>query len=405
MTDTTRPSPLPTHFPEPGASDLQTGDFGLNGDLKATMLAALEATWDKDDPGATQLPADDADTISPDTPATAAPDPTSAVPPQAAADGAAGAEAGGDGAAPDLPASPAAPNPDAAEAPFDLNTFARDYFGTDLNPAQARELFGLLNGLQNLSPAQQAQVDAVLAGGAQGQYPITAPQQEYAPQPQIPGQLQIPGQPAPQPAIGQPPLGLPPRPDDSDYEGQQVYDRYIAPMATMVDQRMATIEQQVAATTAAQQLREREGNAATITQASEVWRAEHPEITDGEWARLTDNVIRSGTLMPMVAAHGDFSKATRAVLEQHFWADDQLRAKAIANISSGRAANTGLPDATSPIASDASEIERQRQARAASVAGGGGGQTPRGGDITTPTSTEGRKAAMVAALSAEGNFG
>ena len=400
MTDTTpvRPSPLPEHFPEAGGTDLQTDDFGLNGDLKATMLAALEATWDKDNPGATQLPPEDAaPTTSPDTPAQAAPDPSSAVPPQAAADGTTGAEAGGDGAAPDLPVSPVVPN--SPDVPFDLNIFARDYFGTDLSPAQARELFSRLNGLQNLSPQQQAQLDAMLAGGPQGQYPVTAPMQgapeQYAPQPNAGGQN----------AIGQPPLGLPARPDDNDYEGQQVYDRYIAPMATMVDQRMASIEQQVAATTAAQQLREREGNAATITAASDSWRTEHPEITDGEWARLTDNVIRSGTLMPMVAAHGDFSKATRAVLEQHFWADDQLRAKAIANISSGRAAGTGLPDPASPITTDATEIERQRQARAASVAGGGGGQTPRGGDIATPTSKDGRKAAMVAALSAEGDFG
>lgn len=388
MSDTTTPSTRPsvTHGMVEDPAELQTGDFGLDGDLRATMLDALEKNWNADDPGATDIPADTDPAATPPTPA-----PTS---PEGEGAGAGGDAAAGDGAAPDPAAAPPAPTPPAdGQDDFTLDAYAREYFGTQLTKEQARDLFGVLGGLQALTPEQRQQLDQVLAGGNPGQqYPVTTgtPVTQPTAPPSVPG-----SSPTSSPII-------PPRPDD-EYEAQ-LYDRYIAPLAATIDGRVKSIEEQVALTTQQQLLQQQRANDSIIANASTSWRAQYPDLTDGEYDALTDRIIRSGVFPAVVNAHGgDFSAATQAVLEQHFWADPNLRSKAIANLASGRApgdATTQTPEAAASSASDAAH----RQARAASVSGGGGAVTPRGDQASTPNTADGRKKAMISEIAAEGDF-
>ncbi len=393
----TRPPVTHGHVDDPG--DLQLGDHGLNGDLRAAMLSALEKNWQPD--GAPDgLPDDNNDA------ATAAgspqPDPattTTQAPTPGVEDGAgAGGEApgAGDGAAPD-PAlgAPAAPAPTPApDDQFSLDAYARDYFGTSLTPDQARELFGIVGGLQSLTPEQRRILDQTLAGGQPGQYPATIGQPT---QPQH--QQQPPLQPQPpyqDPAQSPPraPAFLPPRPDD-EYEAN-IYDRYLAPLATQTEARLAAIQADIERTTQAQLARENAEMISHITRASDEWRSAHQDLTDGEYDALVDRVTRSGVFAPLVQAHGSPYVATQAALDQFFWADPNLRARAIANTASGRAEGDATQqDAGSPVAQQQASTEATRQARAASVAGGGGRSTPRGDQQPTPTDTAGRKSAMV----------
>lgn len=406
------PTPTPTRdsnpipgglIPDPGASALQEGDFGLDGDLRATMLAALESRWNADNPGATTLPDDDASTQSAADQAAGAnqPDPatpsTAVAPTPALEDGAGVGGDAGEGAAPVDPAllPPGTPPSTSAPTPasdFDLNAYARDYFGTNLTPDQARELFGVLGGLQALTPEQRYTLDQTLAGGAPNQYPATT------------GQPVQPITPGPAPSSSPPanPLGLPPRPDD-EYEAR-IYDQYIAPLAAATQAQLSDVQANIARTTQAQLDRQRAEADAQIASSASAWRAQHPILTDGEYDALTDRIIRSGTFGPLVQAHGSVAAATSAALDQFFWADPTLRQKAIANIASGRqAGDPSTSDPTSPVAQQAASDAAQRQGRAASVAGGGGNSTPRG-PAPAPTDAASRKQAMIQELAAQGDF-
>lgn len=372
---------------DPGASALQEGDFGLDGDLRTTMLRALEQRWNPDDPGQTTL--DDDDSTSADTAAT--PDPASDSP--TGEDGAgAGGEGDGEGAAPVDPSAAATPPgtpPSDARDDFSLDEYASQYFGTRLTRDQARNLFATLNGLQNLTPQQREELDHVLSGGQAGQFPATTGQPIQQTQPSI---------------TPESPPGLPSRPLDDDYEAQQYYDRFIAPLAQTTQAQLSTIQQQIAQTTAAQQARERAEHEAQITRASEEWRARHAGLTDGEYDALVERITRSGVFAPMVQSQGNVTAATHAVLDQFFWADENLRARAIANLASGRAAgDPATVDPSSPVAQQQAADDAQRQARAASVAGGGGSTTSRGA-APAPKDAAGRKAAMIQELAAEGDF-
>lgn len=406
MTDTTQsPTQTPTQAPglvpgglvdDPGASALQEGDFGLDGDLRATMLAALESRWNTDDPGATTLDADSDAKPGPD-PATPSP---AAATPAAGEDGAGVGDDGvGEGAAPVDPALTADPGtaPPNTETDFDLDSYAEQYFGTRLNPTQARELFAVLGGLQSLSPDQRAQVDQIVAGGAPNQYPVTTGQP-------VPQQVPITS-PATPSAAPLAPTGLPPRPPDDDYEAQRLYDTYIAPLAASTQAQLASINENIAATTRAQQAQDQERIVAQIETSATSWRAQHPILTSGEYDALTDRITRSGTFPALINAHrGDIAAATSAALDQFFWADPTLRARAIANVASGRqAGDPRSPDPTSPVAQQAASADTQRQARAASVAGGGGSTTSRG-QTPTPKDSASRKQAMIQSLAAEGDF-
>lgn len=405
MTDQqTRPNTVPGgQVDEPGASALQEGDFGLDGDLRTQMLQALEGRWNADDPGATTIENDDADTA-----ATPGPDPATPSTPAAPAqvdDGAGEGGVGGEGAAPvdPPPADPGttpSPSPSPEDTQFSLDQYAEQYFGTRLNPAQARELFAVLGGLQNLTPEQRAQVDQIVAGGAPNQYPVT--QGQPVAQPQHPvtsaGPPATPTQTPPSPYSS-----LPPRPDD-EYEAQ-LYDKYIAPLANTTQAQLAEIQASIAATTRAQQQADQERAAAVIESASTSWRAQYPVITDGEYDALVDRITRSGTFPSIIQAHrGDIAAATNAILEQHFWSDPALRSKAIANIASGRAVgDPATLDPASPIAQQAADADNQRQARASSLAGGGGSTTPRG-NAPQPKDSAGRKQALIAEIAAQGDF-
>lgn len=375
--------------PDPGASALQEGDFGLDGDLRATMLAALEERWGKDDPDAD---ADaDADSTAADTDATPGPDPATTSPATTGEDGAGVGGDAGEGAAPVDPAQPPPGTPPTDED-FSLDQYAQDYFGTRLTPAQSRELFGLLGGLQAMSPEQRAQLDAILAGGAPNQYPATTGQ---------PVQPITPGQAATPPAT---PSHLPPRPPDEDYEAQRLYDQYIAPLATETSAQLEAIRAEQARITQAQLARQQQEMVSVIEAESAAWRAEHPVLSDGEFDALTDKIARSGVFAPLMHSQGNPAAATRAALDQFFWADPTLRARAVANIASGRAAgDPHTPDPDSPIAQQQAVAEAGRQARAASVTGGGGSATPRG-QTPAPTTPDARKQAMIQTLAAEGNF-
>lgn len=382
----TRPPTVPGGLTDsPGAEDLRTDGDGLDGDLRTRLERALTERWNADDPGATTLDdTNDADTAA--TPDPASPS-TSAAPDAAPVEDGAGVGGdAGEGAAPVDPASssdPGTPPPD----DFSLDEYATQYFGTRLSRDQARNLFATLNGLQNLTPQQREEVDRVLAGGQAGQYPATT------------GQPITPGQPPQsyQPSTPATP-GLPPRPDD-EYEAQ-IYDRYIAPLA----QTQQQIQQQIAATTAAQLERERAEAAATIERASSEWRARNAGLTDGEYDALVERISRSGVFPALINSLGSVASATHAALDQFFWADESLRSRAIANLASGRSAGDSTPDPTSPIAQQQQADDAQRQARAASVAGGGGSTTPRD-TPPAPKDAAGRKAAMIQELAQQGDFG
>jgi hypothetical protein len=117
---------------------------------------------------------------------------------------------------------------------------------------------------------------------------------------------------------------LPPRPDD-EYEAQ-LYDKYIAPLANATAAQLAAVNENIAATTRAQQQADQERAAAIIETSATQWRAQYPMLSDGEYDALTDRIARSGTFPAMIAAHRqDIAAATRATLEQNFWADEQLR--------------------------------------------------------------------------------
>lgn len=392
-----RGNPIPGGLiDDPGASALQEGEFGLDGDLRATMLAALESRWNADDPGATQLDdAADSDALPGPDPATPSPD---AAHPAPGEDGAGGGDVG-EGAAPVDPAlTPGTPPPAAppADIDFSLDSYAEQYFGTRLNPAQARELFAVLGGLQSLSPEQRAQVDSIVAGGAPNQYPVTTGQPV---QQQVP--ITSPASPV-TPAAYAPP-GLPPRPDD-EYEAS-LYDKYIAPLAQSTQAQLADIQANIERTTAIQQAAEQSRIVAQIDSAATAWRDQHPILTPGEYDALTDRITRSGTFPALINAHrGDIPAATAAALDQFFWADPTLRARAIANVASGRqAGDPATPDPASPVAQQATAADIQRQARASAVAGGGGSTTPRG-QAPTPKDAAGRKQAMIQELAAGGEF-
>jgi hypothetical protein len=378
---------------DPGASALQEGDFGLDGDLRATMLQALETHFQEND-------ADEADgTDQP--PATPSPD---AATPAPGEDGAGGGGDAGEGAAPDdlAPAAPGAaptvPGTPEDAMQFSLDAYAQEYFGTKLTPAQARELFSVLGGLQSLTPAQREQVDRIVAGGAPDQYPVTQGQ-PVAPITQPPATP--PSATSPTSPLGQP-FSLPPRPDD-EYEAQ-LYDKYIAPLAAATTTQLSQIQAEIDRNTQAQLAREQQEIMAAVESSANAWRAEHPVLTQGEFDALTDKVARSQVFPAMVRTHGSPAEATRAVLDQFFWADPNLRSKALANVASGRAA--GDPhtiDPDSPVAQQNAALEANRQARAASVAGGGGAATPRGA-VPQPKDAAGRKQAMIQELAQQGDF-
>lgn len=326
--------------------DMLTDDFGLDGDLRSTMDRALEQAF------AEQLKDDStADTAA--TPAPAQPSDASA----ASEDGAGGGGAAGAASAePPVPGTP--PVAPAADQPFDLNAYARDYFGTDLTRQQSAELFAVLGGMQSASPEQRQQIDAILSG-RQVQY--QPPQFQPTDQPTAPGAAEV--------AIP----GLPPRPPDTDYEAQQLYDRYIAPLATAQASQVESLRADIARTTAQQQADQRAQSSARIDQAAASWRSAHPILSDGEFDALTQRIVASQTFPALVTAHhGDVNAATNAAYEQHFWSDPALRDRAMANAASGRDPMTALPDAANPTAADQAALEAGRRALAGSVAGGGG---------------------------------
>lgn len=397
--DTTSPPSSPPnqipggHHPDPGG--LQTGEFGLEGDLRSAMTQALEQVWgqgDGDEGEGNQT--DDAATDAP------AQDPAPPPPPGDGTGGAgAGGEAAGEEAATDPAAAPApAPTPstDPASEDFSLDEYAAQYFGTRLTPQQARDLFGVLGGLQSLTPEKREYLDRVLSGQEQvPSYPATTGQ-PITPQPSpTPTSTPPPSSPSQLSPSNLPPT-LPPRPDD-EYEAA-IYDRYIAPLYNSFDQRLTTIQSQIEQTTQAQLIRQQQEASTRIESASTAWRADHPDLTDAEYDSLTDSIVRSGTFPALVQAHGSIEAATRAAFEQHFWATPHLRERAIANIASGRApGDRSTPDPSSPTSQANLTADLERQARAASVAGGGGAATPRGA-TPPPTTPEGRKSAMIAEL-------
>lgn len=369
MSDT-RPvavTPGPDHSP-----DMQEGDFGLDGDIAATMASALE-----------QVFKDDADTADGDTQPAPASSPSSGEDTGVEGDGAgAGGEAVGEGAAPD----PVAPAASAPTDEFSLDRYTEEYFGTKLSREQAADLFGVLGSLQRLTPEQRAQLDATLAGGMQNQYPATTGQPIATP-PAAPGSPPVPG--------------LPPRPDD-EYEAA-IYDRMIAPLATSTAEQIEALRAEQARITQESLARQEREYTAEINAAATSWREAHPLLNDGEYDALIDTIQRSGTFPALVNAHGSPARATEAALEQFFWADPNLRNRAIANIASGRVeGDPTSPDPASPVAQQQAEIEKHRQARAASVAGGGGNTTSR--TPPTPKSKDERKAAMIAELGAQGEY-
>lgn len=379
------------HHPDPGG--LQTDEFGLDGDLRSAMTQALEQVWSQGDEGEGNQN-DDAATDAPSQ------DPAPPTPPGDGTGGAgAGGEAAGEDAATDPAAAPApAPTPptpstDPSSEDFSLDEYASQYFGTRLNPQQARDLFGVLGGLQSLTPEKREYLDRVLSGQEQvPSYPATTGQpitpQAPSSAPQAPSQSPI--------SPANLPPTLPPRPED-EYEAA-IYDRYIAPLYNTFDQRLSTIQQQMEQTTQAQLVRQQQEATQRIETASTAWRTDHPDLTDAEYDSLTDSIVRSGTFPALVQAHGSVEAATRAAFEQHFWATPHLRERAIANIASGRApGDRATTDPSSPTSQANLTADAERQARAASVAGGGGAATPRG-NTPPPTTPEGRKTAMIAEI-------
>jgi hypothetical protein len=400
MSDTSERPPVtqPTVDSEGG---VQTDDFGLKPDLKEMLVEALEKRWtDPENPPTTldDEPAGDAPAQqhpgiptedSADTAATPAPAPS----PTPGSDGqglgagaGGGGDAAGEGAAPDPASAP--PSAPTSQEEFDLNSYARDYFGTDLTPAQSRELFRLFGGLQAMTDEQRMQVDQILAGGRPGVYPGTTGQppltQGYNPALEPPGQ--------------QPPAipGLPPRPDD-EYEAA-IYDKLIAPFAQTIAQQVGGMQQEIALSTQQRLEAERQRSIAQIEEAQNAWKAKYPVITDGEFDALTDRVVRGGQFPALVASLGP-ARATEQILEQHLWTDENLRNRILANVASGRApGDPATVDPTSPVAQQAADAASGRQARAASVAGGGGAPTTH--TPKAPTTKQERHDAMIRELEA-----
>lgn len=381
--------PLTPHIPDPGATALQEGDFGLDGDLRKTMLDALEANWNAGDPGATTLPSPD-DAAS--APGGNQPDPAQPSPASVAGEDGAGVGGVADGSAAPDPTAPSAPAPPSNADSFSLDTYAREYFGTDLTHDQARDLFGVLGGLQQLTPEQRAILDQTLSRGQAGVYPATQGQ------PVAPDAFtSTPASPVP--AVN--PLGLPPRPDD-EYEAS-IYDKYIAPLATATQAQLSQVQEDINRTTREQLARQQAEYDQQITTASNTWRASHPDMTDGEYDALTQRIIRSGVFGPLVQAHGSITAATEAALEQFFWSDPTLRARAQANSASGRLPGDATSlDPGSPVAQQQQTQDQQRQDLAASVAGGGGSATPRTNPV--PKDAASRKQAMLQELQANGDW-
>lgn len=399
---------------EPG---LQTDDFGLGGNMRDQLVAALEKRWNPDDPGATTLddepapdPADTAATPAPAPDTSTQPDPTQAEPSQEG-DGGGRAADPGEGAAASTPDPSAAPAPD-PNAEFDAGQYLSDYFGTNLTRDQAQALAGMIGGLQALSPDQRAYLDRVLAGGEVGQYPATMgvpaqpggqPTGQPIGQPQ-PGQPQMVGQVAPTAPTDDPAtriLGA--RPDaDADPYAAQVWDMNAATVRAS-QQQIDAMRAEIAATTQAEQQRQLAATQARIDTTVDTWRAAHTDLSDAEFDALKARAERSGTFPALVAAHhGDIDAATSALLEQTYWSDPALRDRAIANMKSGRAPGDHTAvDPNSEVARGQAQADAGRQALAASVAGGGGALTPSTGAV--PTDPDQRKAAMVQEIAANHN--
>lgn len=397
MTDT-RPDVSPGGHPPDQDEGVRTDDWGTSGDLREQLTRALESRWNADDPGATTLDdpdPNDATTGSADTAAT--PDPAPDASPdnlsqgqsdeEGAGDGRAADDATGVAAAPDAPATPS-PAPD----DFDAGQYLNDYFGTNLTREQAEHVAGVIGGLQALSPDQRRMLDEALAGGQPYQYPATTG---------VPAQMQPTAPPAPtaeDPAIAV----LGPRPDNDEYAAQQ-WDITARGVRWNAEQTQA-LRADIDAQTRAEMQRQQAANQVRIDSAASSWRESYSDLSDGEFQAISDRAVRSGTFPALVAAHhGDVDAATRALYEQTFWSDPNLRARAIANIASGRAAgDSGTVDAKSPVAQSQAEVDAGRQALASSVSGGGG-SVPRA-STGVPADPEQRKAAMIAELQAQGDF-
>lgn len=395
MTDQSeqRPASTPPGGPAVDESpELTEDDFGLNGDLADTIARGLEERWKNQQ---SLAPNSTDDTTSPDGTADGAsqPDPTTSAPaatepPQGqAADDAGGAGVGGDapeGAAPD--GAPPGTAPAAGQDDFSLDQYAADYFGTRLTAEQSRELFGIFGGLSALTPEKRAILDAMLAGG-----PVPS---EFVQG----GQQQAPAsiiQPPAQPQYTAPPTqnapGYPSRPGDDDPDGQHYYDQFIAPLAAT----QAQLQQQLQHTTQQQLAQQQQVAAAEIGRAADAWRTSHADLSDAEFARVEDNLIRAGILPNLLNVHGSYTAATTAALEQMFWADPQLREKAIANISSGRLPGNGAStDPASSITQQQQEADRARAGLASSVSGGGGGNVTREPTIGVPKTKAERDVAL-----------
>lgn len=406
----TRPSLVPGgQVDDP--NELRTDDFGLGGDLRKQLVDALEKKWNPEDPGATTLD-DETDDSSADTAATPAPAPETSQPDasqgQAAQDGAGGGRAAdeGGGAATQAPTDdttpPAPTTAPTAEEEFDLKAYVRDYFGTDLTREQSQRLFGMLSRLQSLSPEEQAYLDQVLSGGQQGQFPATLgqpaqPQQQVV-APPYPGQTGHQADASPDPAVAV----LGPRPDADEYAAQQ-WDLTARAVRAQSEQ-LSAIEQNIAATTRAQQEQQYQQAVARIDSAQSAWREQYKVLSDGEFDGLVARAAQTGTFPALIQAHhGDIEAATNALLEQQFWADKNLRERAIANIASGRQPGDATQlDPSSPVAQDAAAADAGRQALAGSVAGGGGSITPQ--TTAVPKDPEKKKQAMVQELASQHDF-
>lgn len=385
MTDTTSSDPVLTNAQFPVDS------FGLNGNLAEMVEAALEERF-KEPQGEggegteePQTPDENAGTS--DAAEQPSPDPTTAeVPDPAPVDGAGGGAPEGaapvDGGTP--PASPPVQQ-QPGEDDFSLDVYATEYFGTPLNREQARELFGILGGLQNLTPEKKAQIEQIVTGGGTG-LPQTSPAPQ-GPSPSVP--IQAPGQPVPGLPL------IPQRPTDDFPEEQRYYDQYLAPLYAQQQQ----IAEQVAANTQAQLAREQEQIVSTISSATEAWRESHPIVTAGEFDALIDQFAREGTLESLARSHGGWDKAVAAGLDRLFWADESLRTRALANTASGRDPYTAVPDPSNPTQQQQSAADIERQVRAGSVAGGGGGQVPRT-QPESPKDPEAKRQAMTAEIAA-----
>lgn len=412
MSDTQTPAPTAPSAPPasvPGGplqSDaeldgLRGDDFGLDGDMRKQLVDALTERWNPDaDPDDQPVPP--ADTAATPVPA---PDPSTTGPSQSQPD----EDGAGDGGAAE-PQTPAAgdqgvapPVPAPTPEEVDLNALARDYFGTALTREQSQELFGILGGLQALSPQQRARLDQLIAQeqlGQAPQYPVSG-QPDYAPQPQpAPQQQPTPPAPADDPAVSI----LGPRPDD-DYTAQ-VWDLNARAVRAQ-QQQIADIQANIAHQTQLDQQRQHEANVARVNSATETWRARHALLNDDEYRGLYQRVEQSGQFPAAVAAHhGDVAAAVESVFDQHFWSDPRFRERAMANAASGRdPMDPGQTDPTSPVAQQQRELEQGRQQLAGSVAAGGGSATPPPGTATpVPSDPASKHAAMVAELQGTHDF-